>query len=232
MRGRLALLLTGFAVVGVISTSASAVARPIDKGHFDDVFTSDVYDCDGTPAQDAVDVRVNFLFNQRGSSPFPFYVENVNGTVVTTNLETGGTYTKVSPPTAGTTPSSTTATAPSPSPCTRRAPATTTSSGASCSRTPARSGSPSCSTTTAPRRPRRRHRDPRLVPGRAPLHWQHRPFRPGLLRGPGGVHQLAVNHLAHCAARPNSRGTSDAMDGKCTRSPRPSRTSAATAIGI
>ena len=25
-------------------------------GHFDDVFTSDVYDCDGTPAQDAVDV--------------------------------------------------------------------------------------------------------------------------------------------------------------------------------
>ncbi len=70
-------------------------AKPIDKGHFHDVFTSDVYDCDGTPAQDSGDVSGNFVFNQRGSSPFPYYRESVHGTVVTTNLETGGTYTNV-----------------------------------------------------------------------------------------------------------------------------------------
>ena len=38
---------------------------------------------------------MNFLFNQRGSSPFPYYRESVHGTVVTTNLATGGTYTNV-----------------------------------------------------------------------------------------------------------------------------------------
>jgi len=38
--------------------------------------------------------RLHVLGNLRGSSPFPFYVENVNGTVVTTNLETGGTLTQ------------------------------------------------------------------------------------------------------------------------------------------
>ena len=75
--------------------STPATARPIDKGHFHDVFTSDVYDCDGTPAQDSGDVSGNFVFNQRGSSPFPYYRESVHGTVVTTNLETGGTYTNV-----------------------------------------------------------------------------------------------------------------------------------------
>ena len=95
MRERSALLITGLAVAGVISTSPSAAAQPIDKGHFDDVFTSDVYDCDGTPAQDAVDVHVNFLVNQRGSSPFPYYRESVHGSVTTTNLLTGGTYTNV-----------------------------------------------------------------------------------------------------------------------------------------
>ena len=75
--------------------STPATARPIDKGHFHDVFTSDVYDCDGTPAQDSGDVSGNFVFNQRGSSPFPYYRESVHGTVVTTNLETGGTYTNI-----------------------------------------------------------------------------------------------------------------------------------------
>src|SRR5215216_5129864 len=37
----------------------------------------------------------NFVFNQRGSSPFPYYRESVHGTIVTTNLETGGTFTNV-----------------------------------------------------------------------------------------------------------------------------------------
>jgi hypothetical protein len=95
MRGRAALLIAGLAIAGSVLASTPATAKPIDKGHFHDVFTSDVYDCDGTPAQDAVDVDVNFTFNQRGSSPFPYYRESVHGTVVTTNLDTGGTFTDV-----------------------------------------------------------------------------------------------------------------------------------------
>ena len=89
------LLIAGLAVAGCALTSTSATARPIDKGHFHDVFTTDVYDCNGTPAQDSGDVSGNFVFNQRGSSPFPYYRESVRGTVVTTNLASGGTYTNV-----------------------------------------------------------------------------------------------------------------------------------------
>jgi hypothetical protein len=99
MRGRSAFLITGLAVASLaastLAASTPATARPIDSGHFHDVFTSDVYDCNGTPAQDSVDVSGNFVFNQRGSSPFPYYRESVHGTVVTTNLNTGGTYTNV-----------------------------------------------------------------------------------------------------------------------------------------
>jgi hypothetical protein len=95
MRGRSALVVAALAITGSVLASAPATAKPIDKGHFHDVFTSDVYDCNGTPAQDAVNVRGNFVFNQRGSSPFPYYRESVRGTVVTTNLENDGTYTNV-----------------------------------------------------------------------------------------------------------------------------------------
>jgi hypothetical protein len=96
MRRRSVLLLVaGLVLAGTLLVSTSATAKPIDKGHFHDVFTGDVYDCDGTPAQDSGDVSGNFVFNQRGSSPFPYYRESVHGTVVTTNLETGGTYTNV-----------------------------------------------------------------------------------------------------------------------------------------
>jgi hypothetical protein len=95
MRGRSLLLIAGLAIAGTVLASTPATARPIDKGHFHDVFTSEVYDCDGTPAQDAGDVSGNFLFNLRGSSPFPYYRESVHGTVVTTNLENGGTFTNV-----------------------------------------------------------------------------------------------------------------------------------------
>jgi hypothetical protein len=94
MTGRSVLLIAGLVTAGTVLAS-TASARPIDKGHFHDVFTSDVYDCDGTPAQDSGDVSGNFLFNKRGSSPFPYYRESVHGTVVTTNLETGGTYTNI-----------------------------------------------------------------------------------------------------------------------------------------
>lgn len=96
MRRRSVLLrVAGLVLAGTLLVSTSATAKPIDKGHFHDVFTSDVYNCDGTLAQDSVDVSGNFVFNQRGSSPFPYYRESVHGTVVTTNLETGGTYTNV-----------------------------------------------------------------------------------------------------------------------------------------
>ena len=95
MRGRSALLIAGLAVTGSVLASTPATAKPIDKGHFHDVFTSDVYDCDGTQAEDSGDVSGNFVFNQRGSSPFPYYRESVRGSIVTTNLENDGTYTNV-----------------------------------------------------------------------------------------------------------------------------------------
>ena len=94
MRGRSALV-AALAITATTLVGPSATARPIDKGHFHDVFTNDAYSCDGTPAQDSGDVSGNFVFNQRGSSPFPYYRESVHGTVVTTNLKTGGTFTNV-----------------------------------------------------------------------------------------------------------------------------------------
>ena len=94
MKGRCAFLIAGLAVAGTL-VAGPANARPIEKDHFHDVFTGDVFDCDGISAQDSGDVRGNFLFNQRGSSPFPYARESLRGTVVTTNLETGGTYTNV-----------------------------------------------------------------------------------------------------------------------------------------
>ena len=62
-------------------------------------------------AQDSATIHITFRGNLRGSSPFPFYVENTRGTAVTTNLETGAPSPRSSPAPATTTPSSTTATA-------------------------------------------------------------------------------------------------------------------------
>ena len=98
MKVRSALLVCGLVAVALFP-GTSASGKPLDKGHFDDVFTSDVYDCDGDGpgelfAYDDVDIHVNFLFNQRGSSAFPYYRESVQGTVVTTNVDTGGTWTQ------------------------------------------------------------------------------------------------------------------------------------------
>ena len=81
--------------LGAVVGGTPVSARPIDKGHFHDVFTGDVYDCDGIPAQDSGDVSGNFVFNQRGSSPFPYFLNTARGTAVTTNLNTGGTFTNV-----------------------------------------------------------------------------------------------------------------------------------------
>ena len=95
MRGRSVLVIAGLAIAGTMLAGTSATAQPIDKGHFHDVGTSDVYTDCGFPAQDSFDVSGNFVFNQRGSSPFPYYRESVRGTVVTTNLTTHGTFTNV-----------------------------------------------------------------------------------------------------------------------------------------
>jgi len=94
MKGRSALLIAGLKITGSVLASTPATAKPIDKGHCDDAFTSDVSTATA-PAQDTVNVHVNFNFNQRGSSPFPYYRESVRGTAVTTNLENDGTYTNV-----------------------------------------------------------------------------------------------------------------------------------------
>lgn len=93
MRARTVLIVTGLLVAASFVSVPRAGARPLDVGHFHDVFTSDVYDCDGTPAQDHVDVSGNYVLNQRGPAPFPYYRESVHGTASTTNLLTGGSYT-------------------------------------------------------------------------------------------------------------------------------------------
>jgi len=96
MRGRSALLIIGLAIAGALVASTPATAKPLDKGRFHDVFT-EFFTCEstGTPVQNDVDVWVNFNFNQRGSSPFPYYRESLKGTNVFTNLDTGGTFTNV-----------------------------------------------------------------------------------------------------------------------------------------
>lgn len=78
-------------------TGPAANAVPIDSGHFTDVIDSGPYDCNGlVMAADTGTVSVNFTFNQRGTNgqnPFPYYRESIEGTIVTTNLDTLGTYT-------------------------------------------------------------------------------------------------------------------------------------------
>jgi hypothetical protein len=91
MRGRSAVLIIGFTIAAALTVTTPVSAAPLDKGHFRDVSTGDVYTDCGFAAQDSVDVSGNFVFNQRGSSPFPYYRESVHGTVVTTNLTNGGT---------------------------------------------------------------------------------------------------------------------------------------------
>lgn len=95
MRGHSLLAIAVLAIAGTLLASTPASARPIESAHFINEFLDGPYDCDGlTTAVDEGTVRFHVLGNLRGSSPFPFYVENVNGTVVTTNLESGGTFTQ------------------------------------------------------------------------------------------------------------------------------------------
>lgn len=88
------MLIVTVALAASMLPGTAATAKPLDKGHFADSGTSEIYDCNGIEAQDTFDVRGSYLFNKRGSSPFPFYRESVRGTVVTTNLETGESLTR------------------------------------------------------------------------------------------------------------------------------------------
>jgi hypothetical protein len=89
-----AVLGCGLAVVlaGTLG-AAPAVAAPLDKGHFHDVFT-DQFDCEGTPTQVDGDVSGNFVFVKHGPG-LAYYRESVRGTQVYTNLDTGGTLTEI-----------------------------------------------------------------------------------------------------------------------------------------
>ncbi|HEX5086319.1 MAG TPA: hypothetical protein VFV89_00820 [Nocardioides sp.] len=81
------------ATVIVGSPSPSAHAAFVGKDNFTDTGVSEVYDCDGTRAQDAFDVHVIVSVVERHGL---FYVtESNHGTVVTTNLSTGRTFTQV-----------------------------------------------------------------------------------------------------------------------------------------
>ena len=77
-------------------TVAPTTAKPIDKGHFHETETN-VYDCatNDLPVREVSDLHVNFLLNQRGSSPFPYGRESVRGSFTWTNLLNGGTFTNV-----------------------------------------------------------------------------------------------------------------------------------------
>jgi hypothetical protein len=92
-----ALALSGGLAAIVLGTAIGpATAAPLDKGRFNEVFT-EFFTCEptGTPVQHDADYWINLVVNQRGSSPFPYFRESVQGTDVFTNLDTGGTFTVV-----------------------------------------------------------------------------------------------------------------------------------------
>ena len=88
--------LGALAVLGMSTAiTAPADARVLERITFHDVSSSDPYDCEGTMAVDAVDVKGVITGVLRGSDPFPYYLQHFAGRVVTTNLDTGRTYTQV-----------------------------------------------------------------------------------------------------------------------------------------
>jgi hypothetical protein len=95
MRGRSAGLILGLAIANALVATTPATAKPLEKGHFHDVFTN-FFTCatTGTPVREDVDVSGSFLVNLRGSSDFPYFRESVHGTIAWTNLNTGGTFTQ------------------------------------------------------------------------------------------------------------------------------------------
>ena len=89
---RAAVTACGLALVGGMVASAPAAAQPLEQGRFHDVFT-EFFDCDGTPARTDGDVSGNFLAVTHDG--LVFFRESVRGTLVHTNLDTGGTFTEI-----------------------------------------------------------------------------------------------------------------------------------------
>src|SRR5918995_6238163 len=83
----------GLALVGGMVAAAPAAAQPLEQGRFHDVFT-EFFDCEGTPTQVDGDVSGNFLAVRHGSE-LVYFRDSVQGTIVYTNLDTGGTYTNI-----------------------------------------------------------------------------------------------------------------------------------------
>ena len=208
MKARSAFLITGVVVAGLFA-GTPATAAPLDKGHFDDVFT-DFFDCDGTPARQDGDVHVNFLLNQRGSGTLPVlpgerprhrrhhqpdHRRHVHQRIHRQQQEPHHRrqrrrhhhHHRLR---------------------LRRLPLLRSErqAGAQGSRPdPVRLR---CRLQRHPRRRRRRPRSCRLVPNRPRLHGAQRPRGPRLLRGPGGIHQLvpALRDLSgsQCSASPSN----------------------------
>lgn len=95
LRSLTAVSATFAAVVAAAVTAVPADATVFDKEHFHDSFVSDVYDCGGIPAVDSGEMDVTITAVLRGSGPFPLFREHFSGTAVTTNTDTGGTFTNV-----------------------------------------------------------------------------------------------------------------------------------------
>ena len=87
-----ALTLTALTAAAAL-VSPAASAQSFTHEHFTAAIDPKPYDSDGTPTSDSGTVKVVADANVRGSSPFPYFREHFNGTVVTTNLDTGGTFT-------------------------------------------------------------------------------------------------------------------------------------------
>ena len=99
MKGRSLLAIAGLIIAGTFGAGAPASAAPLDKGHFDDVFT-EFFDCDSItpaiPTRQDNDVHVNFLLNQRGGpNVFLTTVRARPAPSSSPISKTGGTYTDV-----------------------------------------------------------------------------------------------------------------------------------------
>src|SRR4051794_26186379 len=83
------------AAAALTAPSPSAVAAPIDKGHFHDAESRPfICESNGLAVGVVDDISGNFLFNQRGSG-LAYYRESVRGPPAFTSLRDGGTYSNV-----------------------------------------------------------------------------------------------------------------------------------------
>jgi hypothetical protein len=93
-RPLLAALVAALLTVGF--TTSAALARPLEKAHFHDVTSEVVEDfCGDLTVRIDEDIRGAFLFNTHGPNGLAFASERVHGTLVTTNLANGKTFTEI-----------------------------------------------------------------------------------------------------------------------------------------